>query len=763
MVGGPTATRRRRRNRNPFWRFRRFLFVIGLLGVMGLSALLALLSQVELPEDDFDELVQTSFICTAEVRSDCGPEVATAQLSAGEDREVVAYEQIPAVLVEAVVAAEDKDFFRHSGIDPFGIARALYRDLRNEGVRQGGSTITQQYVKNAFLTPERSWARKVREAVLAVKLERELSKEEILGRYLNRIYFGRGAYGVEAASQVYFGKSVSELELHEAAYLAGLIRAPERADGDRDPDEAGRRRRSVLVRMVEDGYITQAQADAAAARPWTELRPRRSREGLGEVRGAEYGTEYFIEAVRQELATLFPDGQLYTRGLRVYVTLDHERQRAAYETVVGLLDPENPDDPSASIVALDGKGRVVAMMAGTDFGRSQVNLALGRAGGGSGRQPGSTFKSFALAEAIEQGYSARSLYAAPPSIVLEGANNGEDWRVSGGASPTGYWDLVDGLRISSNTVYAQLMLDVGPESVVELAQRLGVSADLPAVNSLVLGAGEVSVLDMAAAYSTLANEGLRYRPVLIERIEDPAGGVLCWYPVDGACGEGPEPLAEPVLDPAIARQVNYALTEVVTNGTGRRAAFGNGVAGKTGTTQDNRDAWFAGFTCDLTAAVWMGYAGGPGEPPRFMDDFRGNEVQGGGFPAELFSRFMARATQGAPPCRIPVQSEFPGIVLNRELATTTTLPPCPPPAEDGEDPGPSLVPGVDCDPSLTPTTTTTEAPPETTEPEETTTTAPTTTTSAPPTSAPTTTTSTTVVTPPTEPPEAASVGQAPGG
>jgi penicillin-binding protein 1A len=751
MVGGPSPARRRRRNRNPFWRFRRALFVLGLVALTAAAGALALLSRIELPDDDFAELVQTSFLCTAEVSEGCGPEVATAQFSAGEDRKVVPYEALPEVLIQAVIAAEDRTFFAHRGIDPLGIARALYRDLRDEGVRQGGSTITQQYVKNAFLSPERTMVRKVREAVLAVKLERELTKEEILTRYLNRIYFGRGAYGVAAASQAFFGRPVEELDLAQAAYLAGLIRAPETADAERHPEEASRRRASVLVRMVEDGYITQAQADEAASRPWSDVVPRRSREGLGPVRGSEYGTEYFVEAVRQELAELFPDGQLYSRGLRVYTTLDHDRQRAAFETVTGLLS--QPGDPQASIVALDGRGRVVAMVGGTDFSRSQVNLALGRAGGGSGRQPGSTFKTFALAEAIEQGFSARSLYPAPSSIVLAGANDGQDWRVSGGASPDGFWDLVDALRVSSNTVYAQLMLDLGPDSVVELARRLGVSAPVTPVNSVVLGSGEVSVLDMAVAYSTLANEGMRYPPRLIDRVEDAEGNVLCWYPSEGSCSPVSEPRAELVLDPAIARQVNYALTQVVEAGTGRRARFGNAAAGKTGTTQDNRDAWFVGFTCGLTAAVWMGHAGAPGEPARFMDDFRGLEVQGGGFPAELFSRFMARATRGAPPCTLPVQHDFPGIVANVELSTTTstTLPPCPLPVQlaEGEEPpstqaGP--VPGVDCDPSLTPPPT--EPPPtEPTEPQPDPTVA-----TPPPTPAPPTTTSTTTTTTTTSPP-----------
>jgi membrane peptidoglycan carboxypeptidase len=395
----------------------------------------------------------------------------------------------------------------------------------------------------------------------------------------------------------------------------------------------------------------------------------------------------------------------------------------------------------------------VAMMAGADFAVSQVNLAMGRQGGGSGRQPGSAFKTFALAEAIEQGYSARSLYPAPSSIVLAGADNGADWRVSGGGSSSGYRDLVDALRVSSNTVYAQLMLDLGPDSVVELSQRLGISSEVAPVNALVLGAGEVSVLDMAAAYSTFANEGVRHRPVLIDRIEDADGEVLCWRPHEGRCSSSSEPEGEVVLDPSIARQVNYALRQVVTDGTGGRAAFGRDAAGKTGTTQDNRDAWFVGFTCDLTAAVWVGFAGGPGEAPRFMTDVQGAEVQGGGLPAQLFSRFMARVTEGAPPCELPVERDFPGVVNNRDLGTTTTstpLPPCPAPGEGG-DAAPE--PGVECDPTLTPPTTaeptTTTAPEATTAPPEATTTV------APP---PETTTTSAPAEQPTTPPTTAEAG-----
>ncbi len=680
----------RQRSRNPLWRLRRAILLFVLAGVgLSAAAVMVLSSTIQLPELEAPDLSETTFICTAEVTGPCTRDVATATLSSVEDRELVTYEQIPAVLIQAVIATEDKDFFEHEGVDPWGIARALYQDIRSSGTLQGGSTITQQYVKNSFLTPERTLTRKVREATLAIKLEREVPKEQILLDYLNLIYFGRGAYGIQAASQAYFGKNVEELSLADSAYLAGLIRAPESADARDNPEEAKRRRSTVLRRMLEDGYITALEADRADKRTLNTIIAPVSRAGLGQVKSAEFGTEYFVEAVRQELARLYPDGGLYTEGLRVYTTLDHELQRHAYQTVVNELPPDDPDNPTAAIVAIDGQGRVVAMMGGTDFRASEVNLALGREGGGSGRQPGSAFKTFALAESLEQGFSARSLYAAPSVIEIEGANAGGVWRVRGGGSSKGYRDLVDALRVSSNVVFAQLMVDTRPDQVVQMANKLGVTADLPAVPSLVLGSGEVSVLDMASAYSTLEREGVAIAPAMIERVEDSEGNVLCFYPVDGVCQASPDRSGEPVLDAEIARQVNFALTQVIESGTGRNAQIGQPAAGKTGTTQDARDAWFVGFTCDLTAAVWMGYPGGPDQPVRFMDDFRGIEVHGGDFPAEMWAEFMSRATEGRTPAtaseeaiasactELPTSDDFEGQVRNPDLATTTTVPTCP--------------------------------------------------------------------------------------
>src|SRR5690606_21118745 len=316
---------------------------------------------------------------------------AIATFSAEEDRISVPLEELPEVLIQAVLATEDRDFFDHRGIDPVGIGRALYHDLRGTSQsRQGGSTITQQYVKNAYLTSERSIVRKIKEAVLAVKLERELDKDEILERYLNTIYFGRGAYGVGAAARAYFGKDVREIGLPEATYLAGLIRSPGRADAQEHPEEAARRRRTVLAAMVEEGYITAEARDAVDAMGFDYVIARRDRRKM-QLRSdwQGIGAEHFVEAVRREVAVRYGEDLLYGGGLRIYTTIDRDLQAAAWEAVTTTLD--HPDDPAGALVAVDDGGYVRAMMGGRDWENDKVNLALGREGGGSGRQAGSAF------------------------------------------------------------------------------------------------------------------------------------------------------------------------------------------------------------------------------------------------------------------------------------------------------------------------------------------------------------------------------------
>jgi penicillin-binding protein 1A len=719
------AGRKATKRRSFLWRWRRGFFLVGLLLVASIAGTGFVLAQIELPPARIQSL--TSFICTSEVTEPggCTQDTATARLYAEEDRVDVTLDQVPEVVVAAVLAAEDRDFFDHRGVDPVGIARAAYRDIRGDGVQQGGSTITQQYVKLVYLTSERTITRKIKEAVLAVKLEQELSKEEILERYLNLVYFGRGAYGVGTAARAYFGKDLSQLDLAEAAYLAGLIRAPEAADATRDPEEATRRRRTVLDAMLEEGMIDQAAHDAADAEPWVEgetVLARTERQGLGPVRGAEYGTTYFIEHVRQELRDRygFTDEQIYGGGLRIYTTLDHEAQRAAYETVLQTLD--RPEDPHAAIVAID-HGYVRAMMGGRDFAASEFNYAT--ASGGVGRQPGSSMKPFVLATALNQGISLNSRFDSPGTLRIPRANAGAEWRVSNyGGTEQGVLSLLDATRVSSNTAYAQLMMEVGPDEVVNLAHQMGIDRPLDAVNALVLGTEEVSPLEMAEAYSTFANGGEHIEPIVITRVE---------YP-DGRTFVPPQPTAQ-VLSPEVASQVTFALRGVVDRGTAQAAKLGVPVAGKTGTTQDNRDAWFVGYLPNgMTASVWMGY-----EPivredgtleTRYMDDVHGRAVTGGSFPAEMWHDFMQRwlESSGAEVGSFPSVTNFPGSILNSDLSiTTSTLALCGEAPAEGSTTAPCRTTSTAAE-----TTTSSTAPPATT------TTAPatTSTTGAPPSTGP---------------------------
>jgi len=649
------------------------------MGVASTGGAAAVVFNIKLPPEE--ALLQTSFVCAADVTQACGPDNAIATFSAEEDRINVRLEEVPTVMQQAVLATEDRDYYQHGGIDPVGIGRALYNDVRGRGVQQGGSTITQQYVKNVYLTSERSVVRKMKEAVLAVKLERELDKDEILERYLNTIYFGRGAYGVGAATRAYFNKDVRQIGLPEASYLAGLIRSPGGADALENPDEAARRRGTVLGAMAEEGYIASADQEAVDATPIeTGVITPRDRTGLGPVKGNtvddNIGTKYFVEAVRRQVADQYGEDTLYGGGLRIYTTIDFDMQRAAWEAVTSTLDEEG--DPASALVAVDDHGYVKAMVGGRDFEAQQVNLALGADAGGSGRGAGSAFKPFVLAEAIRQGISLNSKFNAPGSLTfpgVQGAKEGEDWKVGNyGGTEQGILDLVDATRVSSNTAYAQLMLEVGPQNVAVLAERLGVSAELPVVPALVLGSGDVSPLDMAVGFSTFANRGVHNDPIMIAKLEqvDEDGDVDV---IDRAV-----PTGDRVLTEAEADQVTYCLRQVVMGGTGSSAGFGKPAAGKTGTTQDNKDAWFVGYTPSLTAAVWMGYPDKlpDGTVPTMNSEsavsrshgLRG--VTGGTLPAEIWRKFMRAVTEGVDTGTFEEPASFPGRILNEVLDQTTT-------------------------------------------------------------------------------------------
>lgn len=606
------------------------LYFVVLATIGSLTAGLWLLSRLELP--DAGAVADQTTI----VRDRNGVEIA--RFHAEENRIPRTLDEISPVMIDAVVAAEDRDFFTHPGVDPVAIARAAWADVRSRGALQGGSTITQQYVKNAFLTSDRTLVRKLEEAALAIKLEREMSKEEILEGYLNVIYFGRGAYGVEAAARVWFGVSASDLDLAQSAYLAGLIRAPESADISR-PEQvevANRRRRSVLQAMLEMGTITPDEFDLVNSLPIESYTLPRETGSSVEITQEGIGLEYFVDMVRARVAEDYGNRLLFRGGLDIVTTLDVDLQRGTWEAMRGVL--AGADSPEGAAVVLDDKGAVVALVGGRSRDLSQVNLALGTAGGGSGRQPGSAFKPLVLTEALRQGLTVDTVFDSPATVTVGTTENGEPWTVANyDDREYGPLTLEQATVLSSNTVYAQLIDRVGPPAVVDTARAMGVSAPLDPVDSVALGTQEVSVMDMAVAYSTLAHRGDLRPSHIIERIRDREGNEITAFTLEG----------EPVIEPAVADEVTAVLEKVVSEGTGKAAAVaGVPTAGKTGTTQNYGDAWFVGYTPRFTAAVWVGFA----DSNRAMVDVLGvPRVTGGNIPARIWSGIMTSAHVGIDP------------------------------------------------------------------------------------------------------------------
>ena len=659
---------KRRRRRSWAWRYRRVLFLFGLLAFTAVAGVLFVLSRVPLP--DAVPPAQTTFLYAAD-----GSRLAT--LTGRENRISVPLKSVPSVVRRAVLATEDRHFYQHGGVDPIGLARATVNDLRG-GHLQGGSTITQQYVKNTYVGRERTVWRKLKEAVLAVKLERELSKDQLLERYLNTVYFGRGAYGVQAAAQAWFGQDVGQLGLREAAYLAGLIRAPTSADVAKDAVTASARRHLTLQSMVANGDISRDDAKEVESQPLASYVVTRS-HAAPKVVAAEAGTEYVVDYVKRLLVRDYGEQATFGGGLRVTTNIDIGAQRAAYSAVYGILNRSS--DPSGALVAVDKDGKVRALVGGRKFDASNVNLAVGRDGGGNGRQPGSTFKPFLLAEIVREGYSLESSFPAPQEIVLPKADNGNDWHVGNYADEAfgGSLNLVEATRNSVNTVYAQAEIAIGADKLMKAAHDLGVTAPLQPVASLVLGTVDVSPLDIASAYSTLARGGERIAPQFIDKIETADGKVLF--------RSAPE--RQRVLSQDQASIVNTALVQVVEHGTGQGARW-PGVAhdtliGKTGTTQNYGDAWFVGATTNLTAAVWMGY---PEGNSRTLAKFRGGKpVTGGTVPAEIWKKFMSAVTKGQTLGQFKTVTKFPGAVLGHSRSSFRVPTDAPSVSTDATSPG----------------------------------------------------------------------------
>lgn len=586
-------------------------------------------------------LLQTSFLTDSS-----GNRLAT--LGGEEDRIAVRLDQISPNLRNAVLAVEDNDFYRHRGIDPRGIARALVYDVRNRGENlQGGSTLTQQYVKNQFAGSEQTLERKFREAILAIKLEQKFTKDEIFERYLNAIYMGRGTYGMQAASKAYFNKDAANLSVNEAAYLAGAIRGPEISDPFKSPETALRSRNLALDNMERFGYISAPDRQSAQAVPvQSYVLPRSAKEPTTVL--SDKGTQYFVDYVRSALIQKYGERMVVSGGLRVKTTLDLELQARAYDSIYSVL---RPGDPAGALVSVDNNGYIKAMVGGRDYKELQVNLAAGRAGGGSGRQAGSTMKPIGLAAALEQGgVTMNTQFPGPAKAKISGW--GSDELVSNFDNEEfGRINLKEATIHSVNTVYAQLIVQEGANQVSSMAKRMGVADTVPRNNSIILGAVETSPLQMAEAYMTFGQRGLHIRSTPVLSVQTADGKDLKWG----------SPQRAQVMSQKTADFVNDALQGVVQRGTGRAAGVGNKpIAGKTGTTDDNGDAWFVGYTPNLATAVWMGY---PEGSQRKMSNLRGIEVTGGSFPARMFSNYMGQALRNV---------DVPNFATTSTSTTTTT-------------------------------------------------------------------------------------------
>ena len=526
----------------------------------------------------------------------------------GENRKKADLEDMAPSLLDALVAKEDERFREHGGVDLWGITLALWRDIKAGEAVAGGSTLTQQYVKNAYLSGDQSLQRKVKEAVIAVELERKHEKDEILGMYLNTMYFGSNSYGVEAAAETYFNKSADELTIGESATLIGLLWSPSTLGSNRD--EATNQRNLVLDEMRQAGYITRQDhmeaLDESLPDPW----PKAPMVESG-LTGPPL-TRNFAEFVREELVNRYGANAVLAGGLSVYTTLDLEAQVAAEETLYKpggfLSDPENPD---AALVSIEPETGNVTAMIGNREEESRFNLVTQ-----ARRQPGSSFKPFALIAALEQGIDPATQFLSENKsyVVKDAEGNPERWEVENYEKEEhGPITLEQALWLSDNSVFTDLVLneggrglDNGPGAVVDVANRLGVSTELAPHPTIALGTQEVSPLDMATAYATIANEGRKVTPTAIEKVVQNEG-----QDNEEDLYAAPQEKGEQVLEPEVARKATEIMAGNVTQGIAWKASLGDRpVAGKTGTSENFFDAWFLGFTPQLVTGVWMGYAEG---------------------------------------------------------------------------------------------------------------------------------------------------------
>ncbi len=542
-----------------------------------------------------------------------------------ENRQVVALDQISPNLLHAVVAVEDERFYEHNGVDFPGVVRAAVTNLTT-GRTEGASTLTMQYIRNTILAddPERfqtSYRRKAREAYLALELEKKHTKDEILGMYINTVYYGEGAYGAESAALTFFNKHASELTIAESALIAGLPQAPTKLNPYDNPDGAVARRQWVLSKLFEQGYITSEEYEAAKVEPLAL-----GKSSTLDEQGV-YSAPYFVAHVKKLLQDEYGTSLVFKGGLTVYTTLDTTLNTYAEQAVRGILD--RPEDPDCALVAIDPRnGYVKALVGGRDWSSNKFNFATQ-----ARRQPGSSFKVFTLVTALEEGMPpTRKLDSSSPATIATG---GRPWKVGNaeGGGGKGYITLQQATVGSVNTAFARLIAELGADKVVRTARRMGIESDIQPFLSITLGSQEVTPIEMASAFGTLAADGKHFPHTSITKIVDSSGETL----FEAA------PTGEQVISHSIAYAATSIMKGVISGGTATRANIGRPAAGKTGTTQDYRDAWFVGYTPQLVASVWMGYT-----PERPMRSVHGRKVFGGTFPAPIWHDFMIRALANEP-------------------------------------------------------------------------------------------------------------------
>jgi membrane peptidoglycan carboxypeptidase len=675
VLGYPRWHRRGVARWLPSWRL--VLGTILTLGFLGIGAVAVAYAMTSIPEPDEFTQAQTTTVYYADGVTEMGS-------FAAQQREIVDIATLPDHVGHAVVASEDRTFYENAGISPTGMARALVNNLRG-GPTQGGSTITQQYAERYYAGQTTTdYAGKAKEALLAVKIAQSEDKQEVLGNYLNTIYLGRGTYGIEAAADAYFGVDAADLTIAQAALIAGIIPSPSNWDPAVDPERAEQRWNRVLDLMVEDGWIT---AEERAAQVLPETIP----VSTGDTYGGPQG--YLLDLVRRELRdrASFTDEQIDTAGLAVTTTIEQPVQDAAVRAATSLLDGTLAEDAPApnlraSVVSIDpADGAIVALYGGPDFLSQPFNVATqGLA------QAGSTFKPFTLVAALENGLPLTTRYPGPSPMDIDDWNGpGVEGTVNNfGGRDFGTIDLVRATEASVNTVYAQLNMDVGPDRTADVAQRAGITTPVGTNAGNVLGTDTVHPIDMAAGYATFAAEGFRTTPFIVRQAT---------YITDDSIAYQGAGTPEQAFEPDVVADATFAMTRVVENGSAEQwvSPLDRPIAGKTGTSQENRSAWFVGYTPRIATAValFQPTADGSGEEP--ITPFGGvREVTGGTWPSALWATYMAEVF--AFEKYAPVE-EFPERAnVGRARPTSTPTPtatPTPTPEPTESEPAEVTVPG----------------------------------------------------------------------